>query len=241
MITIEDLKESLRRHLGALIDVYEAGIAAVAPVPGPGDVPEDRAATPSAPSGPGLHEGALGCADAARAEAIESCLKEFHTAILAAEAAESARLRAQEIAGVLLDRASSARRIADVIQIDAQEVQRQLGARASLGELDLRRLAEARAAARVGEMVCQRAEAEALVARQRNERVAAAALSALLAAARADPGRGNRGLDPIYARVARTAAEHAAAEAGQLGARPCDATRGPEQPRETPGARRQET
>ncbi len=215
MITIEDLKENLRRHLGALIDVYEAGLASTARDSG-GEA--DTSAAPTSPTGPGMHEAALGGVDATRADTIETCLKEFQAAILAAEAAESVRLHVQEVAVVLSSRAESARRVAAAIQADALRLRAAFGDDGPRGELDLRRLAEARAAARLGEMVCARAESETRNARERHERVAAAALSALLAAARADPGRGNRALDPVYARAACAAAEQAAAEARRLGA-----------------------
>jgi len=215
MITIEELKENLRWHLGALIDLYEAGLAStVRDLGGEADAP----VAPTAPPGPGMHEAALTDAELMGVDAIETCLKEFQAAILAAEAAESVRLQAQEVAGVLSSRAQSARRVATTIQVDAVQLRAAFGDDGPRGELDLRRLAEARAAARLGEMVCARAESETRNARERHERVAAAALRALLAAARADPGRGNRALDPVYARAASAAAEQAAAEARSLGA-----------------------
>lgn len=214
MITIEDLKENLRRHLGALIDLYEAGLASTARDSGG----EPGSAAPTAPPGPGMHEAALDAAELMRVDTIETCLKAFQAAILAAESAESVRLQVQEVAGVLSSRAESARRVAATIQADAAQLRAAYGDDGPRGELDLRRLAEARAAARLGEMVCARAESETRNARERHERVAAAALSALLAAARADPGRGNRALDPVYAHAACAAAEQAAAEARRLGA-----------------------
>ena len=213
MITIDDLKESLRRQLGALIEIYEAGMrpAAAAAV-------GDPVAQKAAGNGPGMQEGARDGAEAARVAAIECCLKDFQAAILAAEEAERLRLRIQEVAAALQARAASARRVAAAIQRDALEIRRAFGDAGPRGELDLRRLAEARAAARVGDMVCRRTEADAQLARERYEQIAAAALNALLAAARADPGRGNRDFDPHFARTARHAAEQAAVQAQRLGA-----------------------
>jgi hypothetical protein len=218
MIDIEDLKDSLRHQLGALIALYEAErdasevvepMEVVLPATLP-PVPDPRASDATQ-----VAEGDPAGAELARALAIETCLVSFDAAIRAAERAARARDHLQRAAHEAIARSITARRVATGLRHDLQRMilasGRVLGAPA--GDDANRGLDEVRLALRRCDVAARHADREALAARRRAELAIAAASAALLAAVQADPARGNTSFDPVAARAARAVAERAAEQA----------------------------
>jgi hypothetical protein len=227
MISVEDLKESLRQQLSALIALYEDDHALRDSLRhGGGGTCEGGGAVAGEPLPPGTLAAAAtdgGSAEprsddvpgAVRALEIETCLVAFASAIQAAERAELARGEAQRIALAAMDRSAAARSLSATVRRDVQRMLLAAGRTdgGHAGDLDARRITDARSAARLAEAACRGADRHAHVSRQRAETAIAAASAALLAAIQADPARGNPALDPVIARAALAVAERAAADA----------------------------
>jgi hypothetical protein len=206
MITVEDLRNSLRMQLGALVELYERDAGTGRAAGGP------RAA-PAAPSRGGQDGRAD---DATRAGRIESCLVDFDAALRAAARADRVREDAQTKALAALERSVTLQRRAGLAR---RAVDRALLAAASdagrrprvgRGPSPVER---ARAEARLADAAARGADAAARRRRAFAEATSRSAMAALLAAIQADPARGNPRFDPEVARAARTVAERAAGEA----------------------------
>lgn len=219
MISIEDLKDSLRHQLSALIALYEDDAVALDLLRHGGDGTREVGNAPAAETNDAMPrtDDAAGASDSDRAYEIELCLVSFEAAILAAERAERLRETASRAALAAMERSAAARRVATAQRQDLQRLilvaGRSFGG--PDGDLDARRLAEMRAALRIGEAACRHADREAQEARRRAEIAISSASAALLAAIQADPARGNPDLDPTVARAARALAERAADEAAR--------------------------
>lgn len=218
MITVEDLRHSLREHLLALVELYEqdfdAGTAARAVPPGGAHEAAPPLAWPATP--PPADAGTEDPRDIARAEEIEGCLVAFDAAIESAARADRAREAAQRHAIVALERALTTRRSAVSIRAAMQRRLAQLGSGlAAPDAAELRRSAEAREATRDAEEAARLADGTAQQARQAAEAVQRSASAALLAAIQCDPARGNPLLDLAIARAAAAMARRAAQDADQ--------------------------
>lgn len=205
MITVEDLRNSLRMQLGALVELYERDTA-----PGRAAAGPCRAAA-TKPAGADA-----GDDDATRARRIESCLVDFDAALRAAaradhvrEDAQSQALAAMERSLTLQRRAGLARRAVDrALLAAATEAGRR--PRPGRGPSPVDR---ARAEARLADAAARGADASARRRRAFAEATSRSAMAALLAAIQADPARGNPRFDPEVARAARAVAERAVGEA----------------------------
>jgi hypothetical protein len=220
MISIEDLKESLRHQLSVLIALYEDDAAALDALRHGGDGTREAVASGHPdPSGSDVDATPIpiAAADAARADEIELCLVCFDAAIKAAERAERTRDHVQRVALAAIERAAATRRVATALRQDLQRLLLAAGRSSGApgGEIDARRIGEVRAALRMGEASCRNADREAQEARRRAELALSSASAALLAAVQADPSRGNPGLDRGVALAARALAERVAEEAAR--------------------------
>jgi hypothetical protein len=218
MISIEDLKESLRHQLSVLIALYEDDAAALDALRHGGDGTRETGAgacVDAPPPGAAAAPQPSLAADLARADDIELCLVCFDAAIKAAERAERTRDEVQRVALAAIERAAATRRVTTALRQDLQRLLLAAGRSFGVqgGEIEARRIGELRAALRMGEASCRNADREAHETRRRAEIAISSASAALLAAVQADPCRGNPGLDPAVARAARALAERAAEEA----------------------------
>lgn len=226
MIGIEELKDSLRHQLSALIALYEADPDALEATRHGGNGTREAAVPPPMPDAtiPDGAEGAHGTegtadeaatAEPARGLDIETCLVAFDAAIHAAERAARARDALQRRAHEAMEHSIATRRAATGLRQDLQRMilacGRSLGLPGHDGENH--RLGELRLALRRGDADARHADREASTARRRAELAIAAASAALLAAVQADPARGNTAFDPATARAARAVAERAAEQA----------------------------
>lgn len=238
MVTIDDLKESLRAQLATLIDLYEAESSASAPgLREPADDPagDTRAAhgppgvirTPPAStvtgdnpdrSAPGQPEPTGIAASVVRTRAIESCLQDFAAAIVAAEAADAVAVAAHGRASGMLQRAADSRAVALMMRRDAEKRLRDLALGRVVPTFEAHRLAEAQAAARISAALSRQSDADASASCVRARAAAQCAAIALAAACRADPLRVNAAYDPGIAHAARVDAQAAADRAGRLAA-----------------------
>jgi hypothetical protein len=219
MITVEDLRHSLREHLLALVELYEqefgAETAARAVPPGGARETPPPLAWPATPPPPADAD-TRDPRDIARAEEIEGCLVAFDAAIEAAARADRAREAAQRLAIVALERALTTRRSAVAARAAMQRRLAQLGSGlAAPDAAELRRSAEAREATRDAEEAAHIADGTAQQARHAAEAVQRSASAALLAAIQSDPARGNPLLDLAIARAAAAMAKRAAQDADQ--------------------------
>lgn len=216
MITVEDLRNSLRAQLGALVDLYEQEIADSVTVSRGGARASDMAGT-ALPPAPPVPIAGLAEDDASRASRIEACLVDFDAALRAAARAEAVREATQSEALVALERSVVLQRDASTAR---RGIERALNA-ARAGTARRPRDAAAtversRSAAHAADRAARGAEALARRRRQVAEAAGRAAMAALLAAIQADPSRGNPGFDPNIAGAARTLAERAARDAEAL-------------------------
>ena len=212
MISIEDLKDSLRHQLSALIALYEDDPQSADLLRYGGDGTRESGA-PCDQEPPPISSGdAIAANDEARADEIELCLVCFEAAIHAAERSERLREEASRVALAAMERSAATRRVTTSLRQDLQRLilvaGRSFGG--PDGEVDARRVGELRTALRMGEASCRNADRDAHEARRRAEVAISAASAALLAAIQADPSRGNPTLDPNVARAARAVAERAA-------------------------------
>jgi hypothetical protein len=213
MITVEDLRDSLRLQLGALVELYERDAAGRGLPPGESGRP--RPASAGAVTG----IDAAAAADAGHAARIEGSLVDFDAALRAASRAERARegtlaaaLAALERSLDLQRRAAAARREVERRVIAMRETRRApLPGRP--GTIERGRLA-----ARAAEVAARKADLVASRLREHAQAAARCATAALLAAIQADPSRGNPGFDPAIARAARRVAERAARDAAMAAA-----------------------
>lgn len=222
MISVEDLKDSLRHQLSALIALYEADPQALEATrhggegtresPPPTEACPDLDLVASATCGDTEGQTTSECE---RAQDIETCLVAFDAAIRAAERAAHARDDLQRAAHEAMERSATARRVTIGLRQDLQRMLLACGKTfgTPLGEPEDARIAELRVALRRSEADARHADREALTSRRRAELAIAAASAALLAAIQADPMRGNPGFDPGTARAARAVAERAAEQA----------------------------
>jgi hypothetical protein len=211
MITVEDLRNSLRLQLGALVELYERDAGRIRP--------PRRAAKTSVPAtacASAIGAGAETAAEAGHAARIESCLVDFDAALRAASRAEAMREAAQRAALAALERSVALQRHAAAAR---QAVRRALVAagdrigKAPQGGRGHASIERVRADARAADAAARKADAQARRFRNTAELAARLAMSALLAAIQADPARGNPGFDAEVARAARSMAERAAGDA----------------------------
>jgi hypothetical protein len=211
MITVEDLRNSLRLQLGALVELYERDAGRIRPPRRAG-----RGSARAQPTAPQLGDGASASTGAAQAARIESCLVDFDAALRAASRADAMRETAQRAALAALERSVALQRHAAAAR---QAVRRALvatGDRVGTSHLDRHGTASVervRADARATEAAARKADMQARRCRGTAELAGRLAMSALLAAIQADPSRGNPGFDADVARAARRMAERAAGEA----------------------------
>jgi hypothetical protein len=211
MITVEDLRNSLRLQLGALVELYERDAGRIR-------APRRAAKTPApeAVRARGIAAGPDTAAGAEHAARIESCLVDFDAALRAASRAEAMREAAQRAALAALERSVALQRHAAAAR---QSVRRALVAAGdriaatSAGGLGQASVERVRADARAADAAARKADAQARRCRNTAELAARLAMSALLAAIQADPARGNPGFDADVARAARSMAERAAGDA----------------------------
>jgi hypothetical protein len=211
MITVEDLRNSLRLQLGALVELYERDSGRARPPRRTG-----RAVARVQPSPPGSAERAEAEAGAGQAARIESCLVDFDAALRAASRADAMRETAQRAALAALERSVAMQRHAAAAR---QTVRRVLVAAGDhvdtprLGRHGAVSVERVRADARAADVTARKADMQARRCRNTAELTARLAMSALLAAIQADPSRGNPGFDADVAGAARRMAERAAREA----------------------------